>query len=381
MFIIPILIFILGLAIFLALIGGVVYAVIHKKQQGEIGTENTKQIRISEIISNFFSFALLVTNIVSIITILFTVIDVIFKDEISSNRAYNYYNSYSELHSAISLLAIVLPASLILSYWIRKEHIKNTPEMNSPVKKFTIGATMIASLVAVCGSLFSIIYQYLEGDLSSRFIAKVISVFILAAILFVYYRILYTKGQANTTLHQNIFAASASIFIIALSIYAITLTGSPSQIRKEKFDDTRLSDLSSIQQNVLSYWQSHRVLPQDLSQMTDAISRVAIPKDPRSSDSYEYEIITQSTTVNDKTTEAVFKLCAKFETERDTSKKFEELKTKSVAQYDSIGRNELGMYYPMDESPFWNHKAERTCFTRTIDPVVYLPTPPQPVRF
>jgi hypothetical protein len=334
------------------------------------------------MISNFFNFALLVTNITSLILILFTIIDVITKDSAENNVYYNTYNynSYSELHSSIALISITLPLSLLLSYWIRREHIKVTPEGNSPVKKFAIGANVVASLIAICGSLFTIIYQYLEGDISSRFIAKVVSSFILSAVLFAYYRIIYVKGQSKTVQYQNSFGIASVVFVVSLCVYSIVLTGSPTQIRKEKFDDIRLTNLSNIQQIVLSYWQSHRVLPNDLAEMTDAMSHTSIPKDPRSGDSYEYVIMTQSETVNNKTSGATFKICATFETERDNSKKFEEMKTKDIAKYNSIAYKEFSSYYPMDESPFWNHKAERTCFMRSIDPMVYQPQQEQPVQ-
>ncbi len=383
MFIIPILIFIGVVVLILSLIGGVVYAVIHKNQKNEDGVEiPSKQIHISEMISNFFGFGLLVTNIVSITVILFTVIDEIFKDEISKGAPSMYYNynNYSDLHSSIALVLITLPLSLALSYWIRKEHIKVITEGNSPVKKFTIGATVIASLISICGSLFTIVYQYLEGDISSRFVAKVISVFVLSAILFAYYRLIYVKGQLATIKYQNIFGAASSLFVIGLCIYSIALTGNPAQIRKEKFDDIRLSNLSSIQQNVLSYWQSHLALPVDLPTMSDSLNGTSIPKDPRSGDSYEYKIIKQSVPTDIKIGEPSFEVCATFETKRDTSAKYEELKTKDLSRYNSIVAGEFNSYYPMDEAPFWNHKAERTCFTRTIDPVKYLPQQPQPVQ-
>lgn len=367
---IPILIILGIIILIISLIGGVVYVIVSKSQKISSPDENVNsKVKISEIISNFFNLILLIINIISIIMIIFSVIDVLIKENISNS---NYYN-YSDLHSSIALISITLPLHLVLSYYIRKEHIKNIKEGNSPVKKFTIGATVIASLIAICGSLFSIIYQYLEGEISSRFIAKVIFSLILSIILFLYYRLIYTKGQLGTIKYQNIFGILSSIFIISACIYSIVLTGSPDLIRKQKLDEIRLNNLSSIQQSVLSYWQNYKLLPNDLVSMTNAMSNTAVPKDPKSNEPYEYEIVTQSKVVNNITSSATFKICAKFETIRDNSKKFEELKTQDYSKYNSIKDNEFNSYYPMDESPFWNHKAERTCFIRTIDPMIFQP--------
>lgn len=372
MFIIPIILAILGPLLFLAIVAGIVYLIIQKKKTQDAPDTNQKQIHFSDIVSNFFSLSLLITNVVAVITILFAIIDKLIKDVLATNNYYEISSGRESLHSAISLLVITVPIAIILSYWMRKQKEKRN-EAENPVTKFTIGATIIATGITVAGSIFSIIYQFLEGDITNRFLVKVASILIIAVVLFIYYRAIY-KESVNTTKYQKFFAISSSIFILALCIYGIAITGTPSQIRKEKFDDRRLSDLSIIQNQVLSYWQNHDRLPEHLLDTTDVLSNIAIPSDPKTGNPYRYEIVTQSENVGASTTAATFRLCSTFETEKVAKGKFENiiaLKTSSQT-FDS--------YYAGDNSPFWDHGVGEKCFERNIDPKIYKKQP-KPVDF
>ena len=88
-------------------------------------------------------------------------------------------------------------------------------------------------------------------------------------------------------------------------------------------------------------------------------------------------------------TSAVFEMCAEFETERNysTDKNRNYIPNPVITTDAIVGvpRVDLGYskygnsYYSIDNyyygndnsNPFWDHKAEKTCFKRTIDPVKY----------
>lgn len=364
MFIIPIIIGILGPLLFLAIVAGVIYLIIQKKrsQDSEV---NQKPIHFSDIIANFFSLALLIINVVSVITIIFSIIDKLIPDELKRNSYYEITSGRESLHSAISLLVITIPISIGLSYWMRKQKEKRN-ETENAVTKFTTGATIIATGITVAGSIFSIIYQFLEGDITNRFLIKVASILVIAAIIFIYYGALY-KEVPNKKKYQNIFAITSAIFIITICIYGTIITGTPNQIRKEKYDDSRLSDLSMIQNQVLSYWQNHDMLPEHLIDTIDVLSNVAIPSDPKTGSAYRYEIIKQSENVMGSTTAATFKICAVFESEKKASGNFEQ---GYENQKDSAPMS-LNRYFAGDNSPFWDHGIGEKCFERTIDPKIY----------
>lgn len=374
MYIIPIILGILGPLLFLTIAVGVIFLVIRKKQVGAGGEATPEHpIHFSEVASSFFSLAFLITNVVAIMTIVFSIIDKLLPDLLSRDNYYSLNNNNSELHTAVSLLVLTIPAGLILAYWMRKQKIAHKEEVDSPVRKFTIGTALVTTAITVGGSAFSIIYQFLEGDLSNRFLAKAASMLIASAALFAYYKLLYKKDALTAIPLQNIFAYSTTAIAIGLCVWSIAITGTPSQVRKEKFDDRRLSDLSQIQQQVLSYWQNHRALPLQLAALSDALSSFAVPTDPRTNTPYEYTVVKQSESQAGKLTEATFTFCANFETSRKATAKFEGLNAPSTAQNDISFKGGFDGYYYGSNSPFWDHPEGRHCFTRTIDPMMYPP--------
>jgi hypothetical protein len=173
-------------------------------------------------------------------------------------------------------------------------------------------------------------------------------------------------------------------------VYGIAETGSPAKVRALKFDDRRIQDLSTIQQAVLNKWQRDGILPENTTSLNDQLQGTILPVDPKTKIAYEYKAIQNSKLVDRKvtetsntdiqraplsnkvaTTDAIFEICATFETERNVGK------VQGLQQADYVGSAKMSSsyygggldsyYYPGDTTnPTWDHKAERTCFTRTI---------------
>ena len=144
------------------------------------------------------------------------------------------------------------------------------------------------------------------------------------------------------------------IGIVAIAIVAgFFLVGSPQEKRLQRFDDQRVQDLSFLQNQIVSYWQSKSKLPANLLDLKDDIRGIAVPHDPQTGGDYGYEAKGAF----------AFSLCADFV--RSTQSQTDQ--TKPVA-YDYYGGN-------------WRHGAGHVCFDRTIDKDIYKPrtdVPPLP---
>jgi hypothetical protein len=208
-------------------------------------------------------------------------------------------------------------------------------------------------------------------------------------------------------------AVVSLVLVVASVVYSISILGSPAKIRKIRFDEKRLTDLSNIQQEILSNWQRNKELPASLQDIQgDGFnSAFVLPKDPTSGVSYDYKIVE-----NSKLIPATGQDCATFypgkfnyypgSTSYDVSKLTCQIPTKAVFEicgafetvraYDENGidqssggwysANSLGVktidamssrYYEptyfdgYTKNPNWNHDAKYTCFKRTIDPLKY----------
>jgi hypothetical protein len=125
--------------------------------------------------------------------------------------------------------------------------------------------------------------------------------------------------------------------------------GSPGEIRTLRFDERRVSDLQSIQWQVVNFWQQKQKLPALLSELEDPLSGFRVPTDPKTSEAYGFVPKTQLS----------FDLCADFEL--------------PSAQRIDRGFQPYHIAEPYTESENWEHVAGKVCFSRTIDPDRYPP--------
>jgi len=147
----------------------------------------------------------------------------------------------------------------------------------------------------------------------------------------------------------NVLVGSVVVAITASVVAGLFIVGSPKAERLAQFDERRVNDLSMIQSEVTSYWQQKRRLPQSLEELQYELGYFVPPTDPQPGAVYEYRVLEP----------LKFELCAVF----------------SAASEETLpneGRvaampKPVGAPFPSAESN-WTHGAERTCFTRTIDP-------------
>ncbi|MEK7138362.1 MAG: hypothetical protein AAB787_02520 [Patescibacteria group bacterium] len=149
------------------------------------------------------------------------------------------------------------------------------------------------------------------------------------------------------------------IAVVAIAIIAgFFVLGTPQAERMRKFDDIRVNNLQEIQWQVIGYWQTKKVLPDNLDLLINETQGTRPPVDPETAVAYEYEIITEK--------DLTFELCATFKTDNST----DQSSTKE-------GRTDVVYmpYGPGDASWNWQHGLGRACFERTIDPDLYKPNP------
>lgn len=185
--------------------------------------------------------------------------------------------------------------------------------------------------------------RLLGGEVTTRFILKALSIILVAGIIFGYY--LDDVRRETPTNAGKYFAWVTSILVLAVIVGAFIVVGSPSSARLIQFDQQKVSDLQGIQGQVVNYYQRKGVLPNTLSDLSDPISSYAVPVDPQTKASYEYNV---------KDAKILsFELCATFN-------KITPKNLPSVA-------------YPIvpgtDQN--WTHAIGRICFERTIDKQLY----------
>jgi len=104
---------------------------------------------------------------------------------------------------------------------------------------------------------------------------------------------------------STITLITLSVIVLATVIYGFLDGGSPQAAKNKKFDQTRYSNIQSIQHSINSYYSKHAVLPTTISEATTEYSDQLDLTDPETKQPYEY--------INTGNIE--YKLCANFATD------------------------------------------------------------------
>ena len=278
----------------------------------------------------------------ALIALLFQYITYAFPDPL----AY-YVEPYSGgMRFAMATLIVLVPVTLLLMRFIRKD-IAATPEKSDLwVRRWALVLTVFVAGIIVVVDLITLINYFLGGDLTTPFLLKVAVVFLVAGAVFLHF-VADLRGYWTKNPGQAQMVGYAAAALITLSILAgFFIMGSPSQVRLYRFDDQKVSDLQTIQWQIVNFWQQKERLPLDLSEVADPLSGYSNPLDPQTGAPYTYETTGQLS----------FKLCAEFNAE---------------SQSDAQGRT-----YPKTAElaeDNWHHDAGEECFERTVDPERYPP--------
>ena len=294
---------------------------------------------------NFFlQIGIIVGLYVSTISFLSFIFDLI-NTAFPTNNLYGYVGGYSSgMRIAISSIIVFFPLFIWLSKMYRSSLTQNELT-EGKLRKWLLYFTLFITGIAMATDVVILLNAFLGGDeITTSFILKIISVLIVCGAIFFFY-LKDIKGYWNENIRgAKIFTYVVSTIVVISIIGGFLYIGSPTTQRKISQDSQRINDLSSIQWQVVNFYQAKGKLPQTLNETKDPISGSVIPLDPETKTSYEY-----------KTTGALsFELCSNFSSE-------------STQNQDSNAYQA----YPDSTLENWKHSVGRTCFDRTIDPQRY----------
>ncbi len=410
----------LGFLIPVVIVIGVIFFLV-KISRGNKDDKEEKSLTAKEVLIDGGIFLSLITSIVALVSIIFSAIDKKFVDVLKSD-IYGYGNTLNEdVRVAVSVIIVAYPIYLGLAYY-KARYLKNNPSRSAlPATKHVNYITLGVAALFIVGSLVTTIYQYLGGELGASFFYKILTVVVISLSLALYSYYSLKRNYSQKSLVPNIFAIVSLIAVIVSVVYSVKILGSPSEVRRAKFDEKRLQDLSNVQQEVLNYWTRSKALPTTMSDVQgDGFnSSFVIPKDPRSKDAYTYKVLenskmvrttgqdcatyypgrfnksvypTPNSTINDYNYEiskitcdipskATFEICATFETVRaydengidQSSVGWDSSNVYGVRGIDPMSAryNDAFYYDSYNKNPNWNHNKGNTCFKRTINALKY----------
>lgn len=315
----------------------------------------------------------LIASVTSFLNLVFATLDKHFPDALNATYQYGYNTySYEGMRTALATLIIVFPAFLILSSVWTRMVTNGLGSIEAVIKKWMLYLVIFLASVVVIVDLVTLVRYFVSGEITVRFILKVLVTLVTAALAgFYYFKELDTAKLAKWV--RPLSTATATVLVLVAIILSFTVMGSPMAQRKLRLDDRRVQDLQSIQYQVINFWQQKEKLPATLDELSTPISSYTIPPDPEFQKGLKYEYR--------KTGALSFELCATFSLPMPEG--WQEYSRGDVMPMYAGGSAEDGVSvskpFPSGVNDSWDHEGSRTCYPRTIDPDIYPPYP-KPTR-
>jgi hypothetical protein len=308
-------------------------------------------------------FLALMGVIFAVTTIGFIGIERLIPDLLTDNQSWKVFSHMEEVRYALAILIILSPVYLGILW----KSAQTAAQGISWMRRSMAGAILIIAGSVGVGTLITLVYGLLSGNLGLRMITEIAFLLVVTAGVAAYYQIFIRTTPPSIPLATKMFGVGVALVSLGIIIWGFVITGGPSQARAARFDDRRLSDLSNMQWEIQSYWQENGALPKDLGILHDAVRGYSLPADPATKEAYGYRVVSEgkeTLATGEERSIGVFELCATFETERT----IEDLSGGYTYPRDVLllESSFVPSYYPGDTSPHWNHGVGEQCFERTL---------------
>lgn len=301
-----------------------------------------------DVFSHLLVIATLYVAVISFTALCFQYINVRFPDPLNL-----YYTGALEIiRQAMAGLMVVWPVFILMSWMIGRDIKADPSKHNLGIRKWLLYLTLFITSITIIVDLVTLINFFLNGEITTRFILKVLIVLATAATVFWFYLWDLRYEASHKSSLPKTTAIVTSIIMAATILLGFVFVGSPAKQRQVRFDNQRISDLSSLQSQVVDYYSRKQVLPAGMAELDNPLNYFSVPVDPATQTAYEYNVKSKY----------VFELCATFA-------------APTVAADGSTpvpaATKPYGAYDPYTQD--WLHDVGRTCFERTIDPALYPP--------
>lgn len=314
----------------------------------------------------FLSLGLLITLITSVISalnLIFSTLDKKFPDVLNNIYQYGYATySFEGMRVALATLIIFFPVFLIVSYFWGKFVKRGIGHLDEVIKKWLVYIILFLSALTIAIDLVCLVKYFVSGEITTRFIYKVISAFVVAGIIgkYFFYSEIWHKENLIKKLNKYTCPILGILIIIFVIVWSFSVMGSPAKQRLLRLDDKRVEDLQNIQYQVINYWQQKEKLPMDLKVLVNPLTGYSLPVPPLfdKGEKYEYSIKGPMK----------FELCATFAL--PMPKGWQE-GYRGAYPMDIKVSSSVVPQGGVNES--WNHEEGKTCYERIIDKDFYPP--------
>ncbi|MFH0831044.1 MAG: DUF5671 domain-containing protein [Parcubacteria group bacterium] len=300
--------------------------------------ERTPHTSAADVFSHLLMFLMLYIAAFAFLSLLFDYVDQIYPPKLPTF----FGQAANTIIIAMATLVVVWPVYVVMAWLTGKWMAKDRTRRHLGIRRWLVYLTLFVAAVTLIIDLITLVYNFLSGGLTASFALKVGAVLIVAGAIFGYY-LWDMRRSAAKTLLPRVLSIVTSVVLAGTIVAGFFIAGSPTEQRDRRYDERRVIDLQSIQNEIINFYGAKKELPANIGELANDITGFVVPNDPESGAPYGYEA----------TNGLTFRLCATFVLEQ---------------AYSDGSYPMMESYGPFVLSTNWDHPAGRHCYDREIDP-------------
>lgn len=282
----------------------------------------------------------LYTSVTSLLVLLFSIITLVIPDPAAGS--WENESAMSSIRFTIATLVVFFLTYIALTRIVNRQRRRDEVEYLN-VTKWLLYLSLLVVALILLGNVVAVVYAFLDGELTARFLWKALVLAVVLGSAFYYY-LLDVKGYWHTHERTSMYCAVTAITVVlAAAAYGIMLIQSPGEVRELRLDQRQIEDLTEMQWRIDDTLHREGVLHDDLQQYFTINQPPTAPGD-RAAYSYAR-------------TDDGFELCATFALSSN-----ENPNVSPHAMPRLMPGNDTGIRNPND----WEYAAGRHCFERTV---------------
>lgn len=283
-------------------------------------------------------FTSLYITVVSVIVLYFSFLDYLYPDP----AWVDWYAdaTWEEVRYAIAAILVGFPLFLFLTAILERAEPKEPNGRTHPARRWLTYLTLFLVSAIALGDVITLLFYFLDGALTTRFVLKAAVLLIIAEVVLGYYFLSprpAAAGQRTNRLRPSLGVAGVLLVVGSVAL-GFAMAGSPFSARLRRLDEKRVDDLRAIHRAIQQMTTKTdkntstvtviRPLPKTLDEVADYQKKREAGRrldlaDPQTGERYGYTV----------TGDTTYQLCATFKLARQHKRDL-----------------------------FWNHPAGRHCY-------------------
>lgn len=209
-------------------------------------------------LSSFFSLGFLIGGLLAT---LFQFVNKYVPDTAFASE-FEFVSAFDDgaLKVGISMLFIASLVYFVTAYLINKKLEKGEIRPESVVRKFITYIALFALVAISIGSLATLFYNYLSGELTGNSFGKIISFFAVTSFFAAFYFWEIRRKDFLGKMFDKLYFVALAVVVFAF-VAGIIIADSPKVTREKKIDQSLVQEMQGVNSNIEIFFSNNKRLP------------------------------------------------------------------------------------------------------------------------